>query len=155
MKNAFFFTLGLIFLVGSMFIFLSQPASPRFQEGNQKSTEEISIQAGETLIYAEVADDQAERSLGLSGRGSLADGKGVLFVFDRSGRHGIWMKDMKFSIDIAWMDEEKRIIWIENRVSPDTFPEVFYPSDPAKYVLEVPAGFFTKNFVDIGDILSW
>lgn len=99
---------------------------------------------GTTTIATEVADTNAERSLGLSGRPSLAEGSGLLFVFDVPGTWGFWMKDMQFSIDILFI-ENGTVVTLYEHVSPQTYrqdpPLVFKPKVPATYVLEVPAGF--------------
>ncbi|HYF13289.1 MAG TPA: DUF192 domain-containing protein [Candidatus Paceibacterota bacterium] len=93
-----------------------------------------------TAITFEIADTDEERIRGLSGRPSLRTGHGLLFIFPEEGNHGIWMKDMKFPIDIIWADREGIIVTIARNVSPDTYPQSFYPSKPARYVLELPAG---------------
>lgn len=103
------------------------------------------------VISLDVADDLSERQLGLSGRTNLGDDEGMLFVFDDAGRHGFWMKDMNFSIDILWLDESGVIVDIAESVAPNTYPEIFYPSLEASYVLEVPAGIASANEYDIGD----
>jgi len=108
------------------------------------------VSVGSTTISVEVADTQGERTQGLSGRTTLPEGHGMLFVFEREGDWGIWMKDMKFSIDIIWMNREGNIITIARDVAPQTYPNAFYPTQPALYVLEVPAGFSDKNGVAEG-----
>jgi uncharacterized protein len=99
---------------------------------------------------AEVADTGALREQGLSGRASLPEGRGMLFVFDQDGSWGIWMKDMLFSIDIVWLDKEGRVAWMETNVSPETYPTAFYSESPARYVLELPAGAAAKYGIAIG-----
>lgn len=99
----------------------------------------------------EVADVASERSQGLSGRSALANDEGMLFVFPESGRFGFWMKDMEFSIDIIWIDEDKRIVHIEENVSPSTYPEAFYSSTNARYVLEVYTGQAAAQGLGLGD----
>jgi hypothetical protein len=104
----------------------------------------------------EVADSDTERMKGLSGRENLAENKGLLFVFEEEGYWGIWMKDMNFPIDIAWLDKEKKIIHIEKNVSPNTYPKVFYPTNNGQqmlslYILETNAGFFENQKIKIGD----
>lgn len=93
-----------------------------------------------TPISVEIADDAAERTLGLSKRASLPDGAGLLFIFEQEGTWGFWMKDMRFSIDMIWMNQNGRIVHIERSVSPETFPKTYQPPVPARYVLEVNAG---------------
>jgi len=109
---------------------------------------------GETLNIT-VADTEMERSRGLSGKGSLKAGEGMLFVFEKEGYYGFWMKDMKFPIDMAWLNKNKEIIYIKNNVLPATYPNVFSPSAPALYVLETEANFFASHKIKIGDVAEF
>ena len=111
------------------------------------------VKIGDKEIKVEIADTEALRERGLSGRRSLKEGTGMLFVFDTPEKYGFWMKDMKFSIDMLWFDE-KSLIWMERAVSPETYPQVLYPHSPAKYVLEVPAGFSAKENINMSDSFS-
>jgi uncharacterized protein len=109
---------------------------------------------GDTVIDVEIADTPEERLLGLSGRDSLKEGQGMLFILDEPGRPGFWMKDMKFAIDIIWIGEDGRVLSIDEGVGPETYPENFAPAEPVKYVLEVPAGFSDTAKIELGEILS-
>jgi len=113
-----------------------------------------SVKIGQLTIPVEVADTDAERMLGLSGRANLEEGTGLLFVFDRLGKYGFWMKDMNFAIDIAWIDEAGKIVHLESDVVPETYPKVFVPAGEALYVLEVNAGFLATHKINIGDMLE-
>ncbi len=88
----------------------------------------------------EVVTTQAEQEQGLSGRETVPENYGMLFVFPQEERTGFWMKDMLVPIDIIWLSDTGTILGIEDSVSPDTYPEAFYPPQPAKYVLETKAG---------------
>jgi len=103
-------------------------------------------------ILVTVADTEIKRERGLSGRNELKENEGMLFVFKSLDISGFWMKDMKFSIDIVWIRENK-IVSIEKNVSPNSFPNVFYPSEPASLVLELPSGFCDAHGVLVGDSL--
>jgi uncharacterized membrane protein (UPF0127 family) len=50
------------------------------------------------------------------------------------------MKDMRVPLDIIWLSDTGDIVHIERSVSPDSYPRVFYPGTPARYVLEMRAG---------------
>ena len=92
-----------------------------------------------------------ERRQGLSGVDRLGEREGKLFVFDESGRYGIWMKDMNFAIDVFWIDENLRIVHIEENVLPSTYPAVFNTPEPARFILETNA-FFADTFgISLGD----
>lgn len=154
MKDKSFLLVGLVIIFGSFYLFLQKPAPAHYQTNlavQQLSTLEI----GEKIIAVEIADTDAKRSLGLSGRPSLAEGEGMLFVFPESGNYGFWMKDMNFPIDIIWIDESWKIAGVKRLVNPDTYPEVFYPSDNIKYVLEIGAGEAQKYGIDIGQFVSY
>jgi uncharacterized membrane protein (UPF0127 family) len=101
----------------------------------------VLLSIGDVLLQAEVADTDGSRHRGLSGRPGLAQGEGMFFVFPSAGYWGMWMKDMRFAIDILWVDSGGTNVHIESNVSPATYPQVFEPPAPARYVLELPAGF--------------
>lgn len=111
------------------------------------------VTLGTTSIHVEVADTQALREQGLSGRASLADGSGMLFVLDGESINGVWMKEMKFPIDVIWANTEGIVVTILPDISPDTYPHIFYPSKPAYYILEVTAGYVKAHGVAEGSKL--
>lgn len=102
-------------------------------------------------VRVSVADDPALRTKGLSGVESLRANEGKLFVFDTSSKHGIWMKDMRFPIDILWIDENLRIIHIAERIDPSTYPTIFAPEQDARFVLETNAFFVDSFRISVGD----
>lgn len=111
---------------------------------------------GETL-YVTIADTEAARVQGLSGRERLGENEGMLFVYQTDGTYRFWMKDMRFAIDILWIDANGKIIYIQKSLVPATFPETFGPSEKhalARYVLEVPAGYSNEHNIKIGDMVS-
>ncbi len=87
----------------------------------------------------EIADTEAKQAQGLSDRKELHPNNAMLFVFSHASQQCMWMKDMHFSIDMAWLNENKEIIKIMSNVAPDTYPRAFC-ADKAKYVLEFAAG---------------
>ena len=106
------------------------------------------------MVFIEVADSEAERIQGLSGRKNLGGDEGLLFVFERDDFHGIWMKDMNFAIDIIWLDGELEVVDIKKNALPESFPQIFRPASSARYVLETLAGFSDNRLVKIGDKLG-
>ena len=114
----------------------------------------LSKRADNLKIRIEVADTPEERVMGLSGRESLDENTGLLFIYGQPGIYGIWMKDMKFPIDVIWLDGNYLIADIAKDVQPDSFPKVFEPKVPAKYILEVNAGFTERNGIEVGDNLE-
>jgi len=91
-------------------------------------------------LNIEIVDTPELRTLGLSNRTSLDENSGMLFVFDETKTSNcFWMKDMQFAIDMIWLDAEKKVVTVKENATPETFPESFCPSGPAKYGLEVKA----------------
>ena len=115
----------------------------------------VPLSIGQARVEAFVADTESLRRKGLGGRDGLSGDQAMLFIFDNPARYGIWMKDMRFPIDIFWVDEMMRIVFIKESVLPSTYPEVFRPVLPVKYVLETGAGFAKRNRVKIGDEISF
>ncbi len=105
---------------------------------------------GEIPITVEVVDTPELRTQGLSGRKGLKT-SGMLFVFDTSDYHGIWMKDMLFPIDIIWIDESLHVIGIEENVRPDTYPRTFRPPVPARYAIETVENYVDTFGIGVGD----
>lgn len=111
------------------------------------STQNLSI----PITIAETPEDQ-ER--GLSYTASLDKNTGKLFVFNTVGKYGFWMKDMNYALDLIWIDDNLKIIAINKDVLPESYPNIFYPPQDIKYVLEVNAGFSTTNNLSVNQLLT-
>jgi len=105
---------------------------------------------GDRVIKVESAESVMEKQKGLSGRNFMRTNNGMLFIFSQSDYYPFWMKDMKFPIDIIWIDEKLKIIGFEKNINPNSFPKKFIPQLPAKYVLEVNGGWSDENEIKEG-----
>ena len=117
--------------------------------------EQVEVQVGDAKLRADVADDDAERALGLGGRARLGRDAGMYFVLtDDSPR--IWMKGMRFPLDLVWIHDD-RVVDITSRVpdAPSGTPEsdlpIYSPAEPANRLLEVNSGWAERNGVSAGD----
>lgn len=142
------FTAGVVLIIVAVLLPVLTDTLPVPEKSSSMVIKTISVAA--TTIKVEIADTELKRKRGLSGRMSLAEGSGMLFVFEESGMWGIWMKDMRFPLDIIWLNTNHKVITIASQVVPDSFPTVFYPSAPAQYVIEVPAGFVKSHSIAEG-----
>lgn len=156
MTNKDFFILFSIFLVlGAFFYFLS---FSKLETNNTKKTQVLtisSVKIGEKVLKVEVADTKIKQEQGLSGREGLDESSGMLFIFNVPSNYAFWMKDMKFPIDIIWIDQNLKIVHIEKDLSPETYPLIFKPEIPAKYVLEISAGLSSKSNFRVGDLIQF
>lgn len=113
----------------------------------------ITLNLGATTIAAEVADTPALRERGLGGRTSLAEGSGMWFVFDTDDYWPFWMKDTLIPLDMLWVAADGTIVTIARDVRPESYPQAYEPTQPARYVLEVPAGFAASRGIAEGQII--
>ena len=105
-------------------------------------------------VTIEVVDTPAHQQRGLGGRDDLRWNSGMLFVYDTPGHVTMWMKDMRFDIDIVWI-RESRIVdmaWRAPHAVPEPLP-IYRPREPADTVLEVPAGYAEAHGWRIGDLV--
>lgn len=142
-------TIGYIFLalaaLGAAVLFTRPAAAPIAMPS---TTATLSI--GTTTIVAEIADSDAERAKGLGGRTSLEEGTGMWFVFEEDGLYPFWMKDTLIPLDIIWVAADGTIVTIVHGVKPDSYPQTFGPTAPARYVLEVLGGFAARQGIAEG-----
>lgn len=105
-------------------------------------------------IDIEIADIDDERMQGLMYRKSMDDNKGMLFIFGREEPQSFWMKNTIMSLDIMYVDSEKKIVKIYKNTTP--FSETSLPSGkPALYVVEVAAGYSDRYEIKEGDMINY
>lgn len=121
---------------------------------NPSNKEFINLTVGNDEVEAEVVRSFAAKTLGLSGRDGLAPNTGMLFVFTETSNPEIWMKDMKFAIDIIFVSREGRVVAIFENATPESYfekpPKMFRTLEGARYVLEVPAGTVQDSRLSVG-----
>jgi len=98
----------------------------------------------------EIADNPASQTLGLMFRKSLAETKGMLFVFSKEDLYPFWMKNTYIPLDIIWLDKNSTVVFIASNTTPQTTKEII-PSSFALYVLEINAGLTERLGIKIGD----
>ena len=102
---------------------------------------------GRMTVSVEIMDTPATREKGLSGRDGLGPDEGMLFLFPAADRYAFWMKDMRFPIDILWINGNELIDITTDVPLPPPNEEIprYYPQFPADKVLEVQAGYAKKH----------
>jgi uncharacterized membrane protein (UPF0127 family) len=104
-------------------------------------------------VRVEIAETQQLREVGLMCRRSLDPDAGMLFVFEDQTRDPFWMKNTLIPLSIAFMGSHWEIVGIlDMRVAPDPAnpppSDVWAPSRPYRYALEVNQGFFKAHGLD-------
>lgn len=116
------------------------------------------LHAGGAVLTFAVADNDSERTQGLSGRKSMPWDEGLLFVFPDAERRAFWMIDCHFDLDIAYISPNGTIRDIQAMpIQPGATPEQLerYPSATGDimYALEVNRGWFAARGLKVGDRL--
>lgn len=128
----------------------NQTTSPRYfgqQNAAQLNTRKIVVNS-ETLTV-EVARTPDQRVKGLMFRDSLAQNRGMLFVFEQPQIMKFWMKNTYIPLDIAYIDQNGEIMEI-HQLQPRSESTV-YSSSYCVYALEVNRDWFKINNIETGD----
>lgn len=106
------------------------------------------LQVGGVAVDAEIADTPALREHGLMERDSLPENHGMLFVYPDERQLSFWMRNTPIDLDIAFMDRTGTILNIATMKANDDSSHV--SEGPAMYALEMEAGWFEANGVEVG-----
>lgn len=112
----------------------------------------LELTAGFHRIEAEVANTPQMRAQGLMHRKEMAQHHGMLFVFPESAPHCFWMKNTLIPLSIAFLDEAGRIVNIAE-MQPRS-EDNHCAAKPARYVLEMNAGWFAQRGLKAGDAIG-
>ncbi len=133
------------------------PPSPQYNYSQK-------ILVGKTELFVEVASDEKKMRDGLSGRQSLTDSQGMLFIFPKATTPGFWMKGMLFNLDLIWINQNK-IVGITpdvpvqknnlNSSETDAKLPMYFPPSPITQVLEVRAGWSADHKIKVGDEINF
>ncbi|MDZ7757488.1 DUF192 domain-containing protein [Rhodohalobacter sp.] len=100
-------------------------------------------------VRAAVADDDDSRSAGLMNVYNLPEDAGMLFIFDDEAPRSFWMANTPISLDILFVNSEMEIVRIHRNTPPYSHENIVSES-PAKYVVEVNAGFTLNHDIREG-----
>lgn len=128
-------------------------ASPTDSQPINSYTKNLFINNNE--INIEVADTDESRRQGLSGRKSMPQDAGMLFIFDKVDYYSFWMPDTYFPLDFIWINGDTIVDITENvpnSPGSDTqgLPR-YKPAQPADKILELNAGAVKSLGIKIGD----
>lgn len=142
--------LAAVFLAGAGVMILGLVLAQK--EEYEKAEVIFETEKGEVKFLAEVADNTIKRTRGLSGKESLGEKEGMLFVYTVAGKPGFWMKEMNFAIDIIWIKGEE-VVGVTKGASPESYKEgkIFYSEAAVDKILEIKAGEAEKNNIKAGD----
>ena len=111
----------------------------------------------EYCFDVQLAQNSIEKTRGLMFQKSLEQNKGMLFLFNKEAKYSFWMKNTLIPLDIIWINEDKRVVFISENNQPckwNSCPSI-NPIADAKYVLELNSGVVKKIGLKVADELSF
>jgi uncharacterized membrane protein (UPF0127 family) len=132
----------------------SKPWEPPFvNEGTLAFLDAASLDTLK-VVEIEIADTEKKRNQGLMWRRSMPENAAMLFIFEREQPLSFWMKNTYISLDIMYVNQAMEIVSISEFTIPHS--DASLPSRaPAKYVVEVNAGFSSKFGIKPGDRIEF
>ncbi len=106
-------------------------------------------------LDCQVANTTEEKQTGLMYVSQLSEDEGMLFVQDEPSNVTFWMKNVEIPLDIIFVDEDLRIINIEEASielegTPDNEMTRYHSDQPVLYIIEANMGFCTENGIEPG-----
>ena len=144
MKKYFYLIIFLVLIAGALIslYFIYRPHKTKIKINNQ-------------IFNIEVVKSTYDIEKGLSGREKIADNQGMLFEFKDYDIRNFWMKDMKFPLDILFIDNEI-IKEITTLLKPENGTTPSYTSqNKVNYVLELNAGAINKYKISVGNTIEF
>ncbi|MBU0661382.1 DUF192 domain-containing protein [Patescibacteria group bacterium] len=134
----------LIFIGGSIYLFRAS-----------KVLDVVGVRIHDHDLQVLVAETITQKHKGLGKRDTLDPYDGMLFSYKKAGRYGIVMRDMRFPIDVVWLNDA---VIIDMAAHVALEPGVkeweltpYYPRGDADVFIEFPAGAIEKYGMALGD----
>ncbi len=134
----------------------SSAAPAATASGIVKEGEVVFLKGGKQFrkIDVEIAENDTDRQKGLMFRPYLSDSVGMLFVFEEASPQSFWMRNTMISLDIIYVDQNKKIVSIQKKAKP--YSDESLPSfGDAQYVVEVNGGYCDKYGIQVGDAIAF
>ena len=160
-KKSFIIAVALL-IVAAVTLFVAKPQSSTNKNLDSSDSRRNNlpivtahIKNKEFHLYA--PESEIDRQTGLAAFDSLPHDEGMIFRCLPPSELGIWMKNMKFDIDVIWLDETNAITHLERKISKDSYPTQYKnpTSAPSTYLIELPKGSVDDLSLKIGDIVSY
>ena len=134
--------------------FIEQDSAPTFKKEGELLF--INTTIGDTLaaIDIEIADNEQKTAQGLMYRSSMPQNAGMLFMMPNEEVQGFWMRNTYIPLDMIFINSKMEIVTIHRNTTP-MLESSYISTAPALYVVEVNAGFCSKNNINEGDKIDY
>lgn len=110
------------------------------------------LSAGGRVLVVQIAQSPLQQQTGLMHREAMPRDEGMLFVFPADRARCLWMRDTPLALSAAFLDATGRIVEVMDLSARSD--EIRCSARPARYVLEMQAGWFVDAGVGVGDVVS-
>lgn len=159
MQSIYYVLIFFVLILASVSVF-SAIFSAKKSQDSSSSLRKISLEINSHKFEVEVAETDADRKNGLMYRTQMNEGVGMLFIFERAGIYPFWMMNTFIPLDIIWIGEDKKVVYISRDVQPCKNPveaicKSIIPTALSKYVLEINGGLTEKLGIKVGDAIEF
>jgi hypothetical protein len=126
---------------------------PALAVGQELAPLVVGTRAGPQSFEVEIADDPAERALGLMFRRSMPAERGMLFDFGSDQPVSFWMRNTYIPLDMIFIRADGSVDSIAERTTPLSERSV-RSKGPVRYVLEINAGLSRQLGIRAGDTVA-
>lgn len=153
MKKILFLFALLMAIVGGLVFIQNYSKKGNVPLFKKSATVKINNQSFKTTV----AKSQKEREIGLSETKSISDNQGMIFLFDKPDYYSFWMKNMKFPIDIIYINSDTIVSIVNDAplIKDRENPAIYSSTKPADKVLEIKAGLSEKYKFKEGDKVTY
>lgn len=111
------------------------------------------LQTPDKTYRLSAARTAAEQEQGLSDTAPLPADRGMLFLNEAVTERCFWMKDMRYALDIIWLDASKKVVHVAADVSPKSYPKTYCAA--GQYILELQAGQAARSGLRPGQAVTF
>jgi len=128
-----------------------EPAPPD-ADGQPQRLATATIRIGDMPLVVEVAATPAEQHKGMMFRPRLGPDEAMFFIFPGDDNLSFWMKNTYVDLDLAFIASDGEIVQVEHLKAFDAEP--VYSRQPARFALELPAGWLAAHGIGVGTRLT-
>lgn len=151
------FFLILTVLVGLSVIFIILLNKPTDQGNIPKNLDVRHVKIKDQTLVTYLPQTSLASQTGLAAFDNFSDDRAMLFRMPTKTRPSLWMKNMKFDIDMVWLGPDDQVVHITQNVSHKDQTTVYRAprESNAKCVVELNAGASQRLKLKLGDKLEF
>lgn len=144
--------IALMLTLPLFFMLTGIPASAKDAALATKETETLILKtiSGDHSYQVEIADEPAEKALGLMFRRHLPRDHGMIFLYEAPRAMSMWMQNTAIPLDMIFITEDGRVLRTEANTKPFS-TDVIHSGGNAIAVLELNGGEAARIGLKAGD----